>query len=69
MSNLLKVSGESGLYKDPRSGGVVIDKATRDKLKKERDRQLKDILQENRINTLEKEIRILKTQVAELLRK
>ncbi len=56
MSNLVKVAGEAGLFKDTRSGGVIIDGDARNRYKLERERQKRELSQQARINTLEKQV-------------
>jgi hypothetical protein len=69
MSNLAKVRGQPGLYRDNRSGGIVADDVAYKAHCKQRETKLRDFTREARINSLEGQVRELSSLVAELLRR
>jgi len=66
-SKLIKVDGEPGLFRDPRSGGIVADDSAYARYKAVRDRKLREVSQEARINRLELQMNEVLSSVNELL--
>lgn len=68
MSNKgIKVEGEHGLYRDPVSGGIFADDTAYARYKAERDKKLREVTQEARINRLEQQMAEVQTGIRELL--
>lgn len=67
MNSLIKIQGESGLYKDARSGGVIATDAAFNRYKAERSKRLQDVSQNTRINRLEQQISELRSDMNEIL--
>lgn len=68
MSNeRVKVEGEKGLYRDLISGGVVSDNSAYARYKEEKEKKLKMLSQETKINNLYAEVNDIKAQLAEIL--
>lgn len=68
MSNeRVKVEGEKGLFRDLTSGGVVSDNSAYARYKEEKEKKLKMLSQETKINNLYEEVNDIKAQLAEIL--
>lgn len=67
MSNLIKIQGEVGLFKDTRSGGIVASNAAYARYKSQRDKRLRDASQQAQINRLEREVSELRSGMNEIL--
>jgi hypothetical protein len=63
----IKVEGENGLYRDPASGGIFADDVAYARYKVERDKKLREVTQEARINRLEQQMADVQAGISELL--
>jgi hypothetical protein len=66
-SKLVKVEGEIGLYRDTRSGGIVADDVAYARYKQEREKKLREISQEARINRLEEKMNSIQSSLGEVI--
>jgi hypothetical protein len=66
-SKVIKVEGEEGLYRDPTSGGIFADDSAYARYKAEKDKRVREITQEARINRLEQQMTEVQTGINELL--
>jgi len=66
-NKLVKVEGEPGLFRDPQSGGIVADDSAFARYKADKDKKLREISQEARINRLEQQVSEVCSSVNELL--
>lgn len=66
-NNRVKVEGESGLYRDLNSGGIISDDVSFVRYKEERQKRIKSLSQEAKINSLEKEVGEIKSQLSEII--
>jgi hypothetical protein len=66
-SDRVKVEGEVGMFRDPNSKGIVCDDSAYIKYKTEKDKKLKLITQEKKLNNLEIEVSELKNKLDEIL--
>jgi hypothetical protein len=66
-SKILKVEGEFGLYRDTNSGGIIADDAAFARYKQEREKKLREISQEARINRLEEKMNEVQSDLGEIL--
>lgn len=68
MSNKpIKVEGEEGLFRDPVSGGIFADDLAYARYKADKEKRLRDISQEARINRLEQQISEVRSGLDELI--
>ena len=68
MSNKgIKVDGELGLYRDLGSGGIYADDTAYARYKIEKEKRLREVTQESRINTLEQKMTNVQNGINELL--
>lgn len=63
----IKVEGEEGLYRDGNSMGIVSDDTAYARYKAEREKKLKAVTQEMKINNLERDVADLKGKMDEIL--
>lgn len=66
-SRRIKVEGEEGLYRDADSKGIVCDDVAYARYKSEKEKKLKAINQEAKINNLERDVSDLKEKINEIL--
>jgi hypothetical protein len=52
----IKVEGEPGFFRDPVSGGIIADDSAYARHKADRDKRVREVTQEARINRLEHEV-------------
>lgn len=68
MSNkILKVEGEEGLFRDLTSGGIIADDLAYARYKAEKEKKLREMSQDARINRLEHEINEVRSGLNEIL--
>jgi hypothetical protein len=63
----IKVEGEEGLYRDPISGGIYADESAYARYKAQKEKRVREITQEARINRLEQQMSEVQTGIRELL--
>lgn len=63
----IKVEGEEGLYRDPVSGGIYADDSAYARYKAIKEKRLRQVTQEARINRLEQQMSEVQTGIQELL--
>lgn len=66
-SKTMKVEGEEGLFRDPFSNGIFADDTAYARYKAEKEKRLKEITQESRLNRLEQEIGEVRSSLNEIL--
>lgn len=66
-SKIIKVEGEEGLYRDPVSGGIYADDEAYARYKADKEKKLREVSQEARLNRLEQQMTEVQGGIKELL--
>jgi hypothetical protein len=63
----IKVEGEEGLYRDPISGGIYADDSAYARYKAAKDKLVREVTQQARINRLEQQMAEVQTGIKDIL--